>query len=134
MIMQIFRVEHKETRVGPFQSDYAVIQHIDFIDKLCNEIVDHLPLPSDDGISLKDLPHSYVFGCQNLETLKKWVLIKGDHRESKRNIRKLKALGFILSEYNVEKDYKVGSSGIQVVFDPSDLIEPVIHHNLSILL
>lgn len=67
-MIQIFRVQHKETKVGPFQTDNDFTQHL----------AEHTngPYPDRDGLGLAFIPWTYVFGCLNIESLKQWFTIR----------------------------------------------------------
>ena len=65
MILTVYRVEHKETRNGPFQTPHP------FTQKLAAKVNPKAwPFPSNDGFLLHAIPFSYVFGCPSIQLLK----------------------------------------------------------------
>lgn len=109
-MLQVFRVQHKETKVGPFQTDNDFTQHL----------AEHTkgPEPDRDGLSLWTIPRSYVFGCLSIESLKRWFAFKDVSIEQV--CVELDVLGFRVVEYIVEDGkYKIGKSQKQVAFDAS---------------
>lgn len=133
-MLQVFRVEHQKSRVGPFQT----VDH--FTQELATKAnsLDYLPAPSDDGLpSLSNLPYGYVFGCTDMEALKRWFLLGDSPIENHRIIQTLAQKGFNLVEFLVEDpDYLVSTSLTQVAFDPTISREEglVQVHNLNLLL
>lgn len=126
-MIQIFRVQHKETKVGPFQTDNDFTQHL----------AEHTngPIPYHDGLDLGFIPWTYVFGCLSVESLKQWFTIGDIAIEDVCD--QLESLGFCVVEYLVEDgDYIIGDSRKQVTFCASwsedDMLTQV--HPMSILL
>lgn len=126
-MIQIFRVQHKETKIGPFQTDNDFTQHL----------AQHTngPYPDRDGLSLGFIPWSYVFGCLSIESLKQWFMIGDIAIEDVCD--QLEALDFCVIEYLVDDgDYIIGDSRKQVAFNASwsafDGLTQV--HPMSILL
>lgn len=132
-MLQVFRVEHAKTGQGPFQT----------IDEFTQELAmlaaenPRLKFPGDDGLPLGNIPWCFVFGCQNLETLKQWFMLGATHAENKHIVDMLKTKGFQLVEYLVEADdYLLSTSGIQVAFSTSEARDEglVQYHALDVLL
>lgn len=130
---QVFRIEHKTTRVGPFQTNDP------FTQGLAQRATQsrYLRCPGDDGLSLANIPWHYVFGCPSLETLKRWFFLGRTVEENEAIVQELDTRGFVLREYLVEDDVIFfGRSHLQVVFDASHcrregLVE---QHSLAALL
>lgn len=109
-MIQVFRVQHKDTKVGPFQTDNEFTQYL----------AEHTrgPEPDRDGLALWTIPWSYVFGCLSIEDLKQWFVVKDI--SIKQVCTNLDALGFRVVEYLVEDGkYKIGKSRNQVAFGAS---------------
>lgn len=126
-MIQIFRVQHKETKIGPFQPDNDFTQ---YLAKHTNG-----PESERDGLGLWTIPWSYVFGCLSIESLKQWFAFKDVSIEQV--CAELDALGFRVVEYLVDDgDYIIGRSRKQVAFNASwsedDVLTQV--HPMSILL
>lgn len=132
-MIQIYRIEHVVTKVGPFQTSDVFTQ--DLAKKA--GISRYLRSPGDDGLYLGFLPFCFVFGCKDLPSLKRWFFFGETVTENERIVDELKQRGFVLAEFLVDsEDYKVSASGIQVVFDAdmgrsNGLVE---YHDLSALL
>jgi hypothetical protein len=132
-MLQVFRVEHKHSRVGPFQTNHEFTQNLARRASICH----HLKHPGDDGLGLGDIPWCYVFGSPDLESLKRWVLLGDGITENERIVQQLDALGFVLAEYLVESDrYLMGASGNQLAFDARESREEALveYHQLAELL
>ena len=115
-MLQVFRVEHESTQLGPFQTPD------DFTQTLAKRAAAtrDLRVPGEDGLPLGYLPFKFVFGCGDLAALKRWFCLGGTDVENEEIIQELKRRGFRLLEFLVEEgDYRVGLSGLQVAFDPS---------------
>lgn len=114
----IYRVEHKETSTGPFQT----------IDEFTQELASkagelfRCPHPYEDGLVPKGgIPYCMVFGCVNLEQLAQWILLGESSHENVQIVNKLKNLGFIVRAFVVqEHDLTQGKSGRQVLFYPGE--------------
>ena len=106
MILTVYRVEHKETRNGPFQTPHP------FTQKLAAKVNPKAwPFPSNDGFLLQAIPFSYVFGCPSIQLLKSLFTFSSDKQEHKRTLKALKQLGFQVGEFKVrETSCKVGRS------------------------
>ena len=133
MILTVYRVEHKETRNGPFQTSHP------FTQELAAKINPKAwPLPSNDGFLLHAIPFSYVFGCPSIQLLKSLFTFSSDKKEHKRTLKALKCLGFQVGEFKVrETSCKVGRSKKQVMFDPFDALEfeeGIIYHDITSIL
>lgn len=112
-MLQVFRIEHRDTRVGPFQTYSSYTQKLV---RWASERRDLLS-PWQDGLG--DLPWSYVFGCPDMDCLRQWFLLGNSPRENGHIVRKLKDAGFVLAEYLVAADEcRVSTSGIQLAFYP----------------
>lgn len=112
-MLHAFRIEHRTTRVGPFQTPGELTQ------SLAKQALEKPGLlsPFEDGLGLADIPWAFVFGCPSLDTMREWVL-SGDRHQDKRVLKKLEAQGFLLMEYRVPAgDYRMGRSGKQLAFD-----------------
>ena len=107
-MIQVFRVEHCDTRIGPFQTDDEFTQ---FLAENTNG-----PTPNEDGIPFSIIPWYYKFGCIDIKTLCEWFKI--ETMSYKNVLRRLNDLGFVVREYLVEDDcYMIGKSKKQVAFD-----------------
>jgi hypothetical protein len=129
---QIFRVEHRVTLKGPFQTNDAYTQRL----AKMTEVNPRLKFPGDDGLPLGNVPFSFVFGCRDLDTLRIWFLLGDSDLENKRIAKKLSSLGFHVGEYLVDDDdCWMSSSGIQVAFNAFRCREDglVTYHDMSIL-
>lgn len=132
-MLQVYRVEHKETKVGPFQTNDHFTQQLARRATL-NPL---LRSPFYDGISMASLPYWYVFGCLDLPSLKRWMYQGESIQENEYILQKLKARGFRLAEYLVESErVTVGVSRLQVAFDAEESVNQglVDYHDLDILL
>jgi hypothetical protein len=97
-----------------------------------------LPSPGNDGLPLGELPFTFVFGCLDLGTLKRWFCPGNSVAEDAHIVCELKGRGFVLAEFLVvdPNDCWTGLSGTQVAFYPSDSVEEglVQFHELEMLL
>lgn len=110
----LFRVEHKHTGIGPFQTDDAFTQSL--AKKAAAQ--PQLPAPGDDGLGLGTIPWHWRFGCTSLEHLKIWLLLSDDAKHNRARLRTLHTKGFVLAEYRVSEDsLRKSLSGIQVAFE-----------------
>ena len=110
----IYRVEHRSTGVGPFQTNLPFTQGLAF--RAVND--PELRNPNDDGLLPSMMPWDWVFGAPSLEALKRWALLGFSIEENEAIVAKLSELGFVLSEYVVEEgQFRTGASGLQVAFD-----------------
>jgi hypothetical protein len=113
-MLQIYRVQHNVTKVGPFQTSG------EFTQALAKKAIarPNLKSPGEDGLPLGHIPFFFVFGCPDMDTLKKWFLLGETPAENERIILSLKQQGFVLAEYLVDADdYRLSTSGLQVAFD-----------------
>lgn len=116
-MLQVFRVEHRQTRVGPFQTD------TEFTQRLARQASEQPTLkhPGEDGLGLANIPWFYVFGCHDLASLRSWFLLGCSDEENKDIVRQLHQMDFVLAEYLVEADrYCLGDSQVQLAFDADD--------------
>lgn len=117
----IYRVEHKETAVGPFQTNS------EFTQELANKAGElfRCPHPYEDGLVPKSgIPYCMVFGCVELGQLSQWILLGESLQENVQIIDKLKNLGFIVRAFVVDNlDFTEGKSGRQVLFYPGEAVE-----------
>lgn len=112
----VYRIEHKDTHVGPYQTDDVFTQ---FLARLLLRQSDVLPFPGKDELGAASICWFWVFGCINLVDLKKWFCLDGP--ACKTILSTLKEKGFVLAVYLSEKDdFKIGLSGMQVAFDSSN--------------
>lgn len=110
---KVFRVEHSESKVGPFISMGYATDHP--LHPYLYEIVQQeaLPSPLNDGI---DLPYAFVCGASSLDTLKKWFWSPSILMD--KFLAELKKAGFVLRQYEVHPRHcRSGRSGLQVFFD-----------------
>lgn len=113
-MIEIFRLEHRDTRKGPFQTNTPFMQ--DLAHKATH--AEGLKTPYQDGLGLADIPWIYVFGAPSLDALKRWVLLGADAGENQYIVQTLHAEGFVVAQYLVEDDYYLmGRSTLQVAFD-----------------
>jgi len=114
-VIEVYRVEHKETGIGPFQTNHI------FTQKLAQRLVKnkgYFPNPGDDGLGLASIPWFYNFGCPSIDDIKRWVLLGVNVQENDFIIKTLDELGFCLNHYLVEKDRVIiGWKKIQLAFD-----------------
>ena len=132
-MLQIFRVEHRDTRVGPFQTDSPFTQALA---ARANQR-QQLKLPQDDGLLMGNLPFYFVFGCPSLDSLKAWILAGDVPAENRPVTEALAVEGFVVAEFLVEaEDYRMGVSGLQVAFDADSCREEglVVFHGMDALL
>lgn len=132
-MLQIFRIEHAVTGVGPYQT----------VDEYTQQLAKragrnrNLRSPGDDGLPVMFLPYSYVFGCLDIASLKRWFFLGETIEENDAIVGTLKEKGFRLAEYIVEStDCRISATGIQVAFDPSTSRDEglVEYHDLNMLL
>lgn len=132
-MLQIYRVEHKDTGVGPYQTHDGYCQHLAKRTALNHR----LRAPGDDGLYMVCIPHYFVFGCMSLPLLKEWFFLGDSIAENDEIVRNLMEKGFQLAEYLVEPDScRVSVTKMQVAFDAEEckidgLVE---YHDLSVLL
>ncbi len=131
-MLQVFRIEHKDTQVGPFQTN------TEFTQELARRATaqSQLRAPHADGLGLGFLPYIYVFGCLDLDSLREWFLLGQTLQENRDILARLQAMGFVLSEYLVnDGDYRIGRSGLQVAFASCNCRDEglVVFHELSTL-
>lgn len=111
---EVFRIEHKETGIGPFQT------RNDYTQKLAKRLTAnqwYFPHPGDDGLGLGNIPWWYSFGCPSLNDLKRWVLLGVNIQENETIIKTLDEMGFCVKYYLVEEDQViVGWKKNQLVF------------------
>ncbi len=113
-MITVFRIEHKTTGVGPFQTSHPYTQEL--AQRAAK--MKYLRAPSDDGLYLTAIPWAYLFGCTSLATLKSWFFLGGSIHENDEIVKNLIELGFVLAEYLVQEDsYIKGATGVQVAFD-----------------
>lgn len=132
-MIEIFRVEHKDTHIGPFQTSDPYLQELA---KTAGEIR-YLRNPYDDGLGLAWIPWAYVFGSPSLNALKRWVFLGGTFDANEAIVRELAKRGFVVAEYLVEEgDYRDSFSKLQVAFDAITAREEglVRYHEMSMLL
>lgn len=113
----VYRVENMYTQQGPFQSFEPF--NIELA-ALATRKFKHLA-PSKDGLIMSKLPYFYVFGCLSLESLANWIFLSELSDLNEKIAQKLHALDFRVNTYIVPlSNCAVGSSGLQVLFDPDD--------------
>lgn len=111
---QVFRVEHKETGKGPFQTSDP------FTQKLAWRLQDfpNLPAPEHDGLPIGMIPMNFVFGCLSLSTLSQWFLLEDTACENENIVTGLKLRGYVLRKYEAHPhDCRTSYSGLQIAFD-----------------
>lgn len=132
-MFQVFRVEHKVTRKGPFQT---VGEYTQQLAKMTERNLS-LKFPGDDGLPLGNVPFSFVFGCLDLDSLRSWFLLGDTDVENARIVENLSLLGFHVGEYLVNaEDCWISHSGIQAAFNAFCCREDglVTYNDLSILI
>lgn len=117
-MLEVYRVEHKDTGTGPFQTNDPFTQKM--VEKLFRNL--HVfPNPGDDGLGLGDIPFWFVFGCPSIETMKQWILLGDNIHDNDAIVKTLDEKGFILKYHLVEEDWvRKGWSGHQVAFGNKD--------------
>lgn len=132
-MLQVFRIEHTTTKIGPFQTNDEFTQELAAKAIACPI----LKSPGDDGLPLGYIPFSFVFGCLDVATLKKWFMFGDASPEHMQVVQTLREKGFHLAEFLVEEgDYQVSTSGVQVAFDAANCrYEGLVqYHDLASLL
>ena len=113
-MISIYRVEHRESRVGLFETRDPYTQAL--ARKACK--IRYLKAPGDDGLHLVGLPKSYVFGSSSIPALKRWVFLGDSFKANEQIIQKLHELGFALAEFLVEEGgYRESATKLQAAFD-----------------
>jgi hypothetical protein len=113
-VLHAYRIEHRETRVGPFQTEDPFTQQL----ARAADQNPALPHPDNDNLRFGLLPFRFVFGCADLDTLRAWFLPHDSEEANREILSQLQQRGFVLSEYLADEgDYRVARSGMQVVFD-----------------
>lgn len=113
-MLEVYRVEHKTTRMGPFQTPSPFTQRLAELANNCGQ----LKSPGTDGLPLGNIPFFFVFGSPGLPALRRWLLLGDTPEENAQIVATLDELGFVLAEYLVEEDsYLMGLSKLQVAFD-----------------
>lgn len=134
-MIEVFRIEHKESRIGPFQQE-KIDRFIAYMIRKAGR-QRHLKAPIEDGIYLSHLPWTYVFGAPSIPKLKEWVFFGRRRDDNRRIVKALKKRDFTLAEYLVaDGDYMPGQSGNQLLFCPDTSREEglVQYHDLTVLL
>ena len=111
-MIEVYRIEHKETKLGPFQTEG------DYTQSLARKAgsVRYLRDPLDDGFYI--LPRGYIFGCDSLNLLKRWVFLGASFDENAEIVHRLDNLGFALAEYIVDRaNCRTGRTGVQLMFN-----------------
>jgi hypothetical protein len=132
-VIEVFRVEHRDTHIGPFQTPDPYLQELA---KAAGNIA-YLRNPYDDGLGLAWIPWTFVFGCPSLNALKRWVFLGGTFDSNEEIVRELAARDFVVAEYLVEDgNYRTGFSGLQLAFDARTARDDglVRHHEMKMLL
>lgn len=133
-MIEVYRIEHRETGIGPFQT------RDEFTQMLAKRLTDnqgHFPHPGDDGLGLGNIPWWYSFGCPTINTLKRWVLLGINVQENDSIIKKLDEMGFVLKHYLVEKDQVImGLRKTQLAFGKEEDCDSCISesHPLGVLM
>lgn len=133
-MIEVYRVEHKETGIGPFQT------RDDFTQKLAKRLSrnkGYFPHPGDDGLGLGHIPWWYSFGCPTLNDLKRWVLLGVNIAENDAIVKKLDEMGYCLKYYLVEEDQVImGARKTQLAFGKEEDCESCISESypLNILM
>ena len=133
-MIEVFRIEHKESRIGPFQQEKPDRFIAYMIRKACRQR--RLKAPIEDGISLAHLPWTYVFGAPSIPKLKEWIFFGRRYDDNRRIVKALKKRNFTLVEYLVaDEDYVSGRSGNHLLFCPDTSREEglIQYHDLDIL-
>lgn len=119
-MLEVFRVEHASTFAGPFRPETRKKEDEAFHAKLAELAWDaNLPIPMEDGIVTSQISPFCVYGCENLDTLKKWILVGSTKAKDVSIVSRLKKLGYVVNKYLVdEDDVHKGESGLQVAFYP----------------
>lgn len=130
-MIEIFRVEHKDTGVGVFQTREDYCQELAAI--TCNKL-HTLKSPGDDGLGLANIPWFFVFGCPDLVSMKKWILLGNNIHENDKIVHTLDEMGFHLCHYLVEDENYIRRSwsGIQLAFDKDHAQEEGVFEHLSL--
>lgn len=116
-MLHAYRIEHRHTRVGPFQTDDPFTQELAVV--ACRNPA--IPSAYEDGLGLSDIPFRFVFGCPDLDSLRTWFLPYRCVEANRQVLLQLQERGFVLSEYLVDDgDYRLSKSGIQVAFDAAE--------------
>lgn len=92
--MLVYRVEHTETKSGPYQRSFSYNTDNMEFNQNCN-YKDH-PMPGSDGIF--ELKPEHLFGFVSLDQLFKWFHFEDDYWDFNRK-------GFGISVYEVNEDH-----------------------------
>lgn len=129
-MIEVYRVEHKVTGVGPFQTNSEFCQKLV---KNTQPVLYRLKNPHDDGLEIAYIPYTYVFGCPDINSMKQWILTGRCYDENYEIINTLDEMGFVLSNYLVHPaDVRMSWSKIQLAFCPIDAKEEKLVSHLSI--
>jgi hypothetical protein len=129
-MIEVYRIEHKETGIGPFQTSDEFTQDLA---KLLTMNKGYFPHPGDDGLGLGNIPWWYCFGCPTLNDLKRWVLLGANIHENESIVKKLDELGFVLKYYLVEEDQVImGIRKTQLAFGKEEDSESCISESCSL--
>lgn len=132
-MIEVFRVEHRKTHIGPFQTPDPYLQEL----ATKAGSISYLKNPYDDGLGLAWIPWTFVFGSPSLNALKRWVFLGGTYDTNETIVKELQARDFVVAEYLIEEgDYRQGFSGLQVAFDAYHAREDglVQYHDMPMLL
>lgn len=113
-MISIFRIEHRETHVGFFETPTPYTQAL--AEKACK--IRYLKAPSDDGLFMVSIPKAHVFGSSTIKALKRWIFLGDTFKSNEEIVYVLRDLGFVLAEFLVEDGaYRESWSKLQVCFD-----------------
>lgn len=113
-MLQVFRIEHAQTQLGPFQTPGEYTQDL----AVRAGRRRRLRNPEDDGLAIWSLPYGYRFACPSLDILKGWFFLGSSAQENDAIVARLAELGFVLAEFLVEDtEVRRGYSGVQLAFD-----------------
>lgn len=121
-MIEIYRVEHKDTGVGVFQTPDEYNQNLA---NIASTKLHTLKSPGDDGLGLANIPWTFVFGCPDIVSMKKWILLGGNIHENDSIVKTLDEKGFKLFHYLIDDEQYIRKSwsGIQLAFDKKYAVE-----------
>lgn len=117
-IIDIYRIEHKERREGPFVMYWGLAKEL-------HKVMEHiqtqdvkLPSPKIDFVIKGCIPYAMKFGCVSINQLKEWFIEPNGVMGHNLFLKGLYEAGFVISHYQTPKHLaQLGKSGKQVMFD-----------------
>lgn len=123
MNIDIYRVEHKETRIGPFVGYYVLNEQLHDVMQDIQQATNSMAPVNDFSILPSNLPYCMNFGCLSIDQLKDWFVKPLDQElmTAKDFIEGLDKAQFVIAHYQAPKHTtKTGKSGMQVMYNCYD--------------